>query len=111
MNTENIEDKPTKELVRLSMSHYETLANSLCDDSDTEMLSELCTIERDLETRERFSDMCGKVVEAITLATDIGNKHFVNKNALCGQLVQIFKEYNIAFDGIDFIDKCYGKQK
>lgn len=50
------------------------------------------------------------IAEAISLSTDIGLKHLVNKDQLTTQLIPAFKRDNPNFDGFKFLDACYKHQ-
>lgn len=50
------------------------------------------------------------IAEAISLATDCGLKHLVNKDQLITQLIPAFKRDDPLFDGFKFHDACYKHQ-
>ena len=50
------------------------------------------------------------IAEAISLATDMGLNHLVNKDQLMSQLIPAFKRDNPNFDGFKFFDACYKHQ-
>ena len=50
------------------------------------------------------------IAEAISLATDGGLKHLVNKDQLISQLIPAFKKDNANFDGFRFSDACHKHQ-
>jgi hypothetical protein len=50
------------------------------------------------------------IAEAISLSTDIGLNHLVNKDQLITALIPAFKRDNPNFDGFKFSDACYKHQ-